>query len=41
MYKRNPYVGNFDFDGIQNAYNYLFSEYGIQAPFSKTKGTTE
>lgn len=39
--KRNPCPGNFDSDGIQNAYNHLFSEHGIRAPFSKTKGTAE
>ncbi|KAF5696196.1 restless-like transposase, partial [Fusarium mundagurra] len=39
--KRNPCPGNFDSDGIQNAYNHLFSEHGTRAPFSKTKGTAE
>ncbi|KAI8411680.1 hypothetical protein FOFC_08274 [Fusarium oxysporum] len=39
--KRNPCPGNFDSDGIQNANNHLFSEHGIRAPFSKTKGTAE
>jgi hypothetical protein len=39
--KKDPCPGNFDSDGIQNAYNHLFTEHGIRAPAKKTKGTAE
>jgi hypothetical protein len=40
-FDKDPCPGNFDSDGIQNAYNHLFTEHGIRAPFSKTRGTAE
>lgn len=39
--KKDPCPGNFDSDGIQNAYNHLFNEHGIRAPANKTKGSAE